>query len=82
MSHENVIDLGSGVVLGDAANDVVRRLERLLDQARSGEVVGAAVAVTHADGASSFEWSGQARHSTLGALVRMQAHIMKAMGEC
>ena len=54
---------------------VVDHLERLLEAARNGEVIGVAVVCVHGDDATSSAISGQKSRAMLGTLDMMKADL-------
>ena len=74
MSGGKVVSI-TGLDLDKAKQDVVACVERLLEQARSGELDGIVYAVSHFDGGSSFQLAGAASHSLLGAVSRVQYRL-------
>ena len=75
MSGENVITI-SGINLSEANSDVVLAIERLLEQAKSGDIDGLTYAVSYTDGASSFQSAGVASHSLIGAIDRAKYRLL------
>lgn len=56
----------------------VAALEELLEKARSGEIVGIAVAALHYDGCGSFQLAGRVGgYSMLGALDEAHSRVME-----
>ena len=63
--------------MGDIDEAAVAALERLLDQAKSGEVIGIAWAAMHADECTSFQCNGSSiSRSLLGAITLLRAEII------
>lgn len=80
MSGGKVVTI-SGIDLEKSKQDVVSCIERLLEQAKSGDIDGVAYAVSHFDGASSFQSAGVASHSLLGAVSRVHYRLIVGFEE-
>lgn len=60
---------------GEPIEAVVADLERLLDRARSGELVGLVYGTVHRDGSQATGWSGDAgTGDALGTSIMMLGH--------
>lgn len=75
---ENVVSLfGGPTSVREVDENAVAVLERYLELARAGEVVGATVAVQHYDGTSEYQIGGRiGTHALLGAVTRMQFELV------
>jgi len=60
---------------GEVNAALVKELEQLLDRARSGEVVGIAIALQHPERLTSFYRVGFMSRAILGALVLLQTQM-------
>lgn len=60
--------LGESYQIGDANPDLVAALERLLERAKSGDIVSIACAVMHNDKSAAYKCVGVTSYSLLGAL--------------
>lgn len=70
---------GGPVGIPEPNMNCISVLEDMLEKARSGEVIGAAVAVMHADGLSSWATGGKCvGFSLIGALEVMKSGIVEA----
>lgn len=79
MTEKKVISIdGSPVIQASVDAGTVKYLERLLEMARSGEVVGIAFAATHADRATTVGNVGfyEAR-TCVGALEELKYDILR-----
>lgn len=54
---------------GEPDGSVVEELERLLEMARAGEVIGVAYSVEHFDGANNNRYVGRVSRKLLGGLM-------------
>jgi len=62
---------------GSPNESVVKCLEEILEQARSGEVSGIAVALQHGDGSTSTRLHGYlAHHATMGAVEYLKHRLL------
>lgn len=68
-----------GRLPGAPSKQVIEDIERLLEQARSGKLIGFAYAGTHDDGSQVTGWSGEAgtRHP-VGTAIMMPHHRYSA----
>jgi hypothetical protein len=58
--------------------DVVKKFEELLEQARSGEIQGAAYAVLHPGGFSAYNTIGRTTRGLLGAIDLLKYDMCRA----
>jgi hypothetical protein len=58
-------------VPGEPNAETVSELEKLLEAARAGEVLGGAIAFIHADGAVNCTYAGRNTFSMVGKLTQM-----------
>lgn len=63
---------------GEVNADVVETLEKLLDRARSGEVIGIAYAVQHPERMTSYWRAGFCSRAILGAMLLLQHEMCAA----
>jgi hypothetical protein len=59
-----------------ASDVVVAVLEKQLEKARAGEIVGVAVAFTYFDMASGYDSAGIIPHSLIGAVAKLQHELV------
>lgn len=76
-----VVSLRGGAIPcpGEPWPGVVEELERLLEAARAGEIIGIAVAVIHRDEATSSNFVGSVGRYVLGEIEVMKSHIIAAV---
>lgn len=61
---------------------VVERLEEFLEDAKAGKLSSVAIAAVYRDGTCNHNWSEAPSVSTLlGAIVRMQADLVRSVDE-
>ena len=60
------------------AEDVVAVLEKYLEMAKSSEIIGVAIAVSHFDRTTTYAFRGKLGRATIGACMEM---INKMVGE-
>ena len=73
----NVTDMfGNEVDPRVSAEQVVKAVSRILEQAQSGEVVGVAVAMIHADDTTSYTFRGDTGRALIGALDLVKADLV------
>ncbi len=79
MDDENVVSIEGGVEIfpEKSQQTVVRRLEEVLEMARSGEVVGIALVMVHRDKATSYRLVGlTGGYSMLGGLEVVKMDVI------
>lgn len=78
-----VVPLRDGMMTGERLPnpDCVAELERLLEMARSGEIVGFHGAIAYYDAAAGRSWGGIFTYQSLGALAVMSAQLSKKLLE-
>jgi hypothetical protein len=77
---DKVVSLwGDPIYQGSPDPDVVRELERWLERARTGEVVGIAVAVHFSDGATGSSWGGVISMGVVGQCFGLAQRIIRKM---
>jgi len=77
---DKVVSLrGEPIYQGSPQPDVITELEQLLEQARSGEVVGLAVALAYRDGTSSCGWGGIVSISVVGQCFSVAQRILREL---
>lgn len=82
MGSDKVVSLtGTPLVSREVRLDVVEALERLLEEAKAGEVVGVIVPVLFYDGATAIREAGLATRALIGAAVVAQHMLVKAVDE-
>lgn len=84
MAEANVVPLTKHALIPNARDpnpDVVKLLEELLDQARSGELAGFAIALLHPGDLTSWNWAGRKTRSLLGAIELCKTQLCVAQLE-
>lgn len=77
MSDDNVKSLFGGPIVQREANTAcVKILEEMLDAAKSGEVVGVALAAVYSDRGTTCRAGGVATYGLVGQLVRVQRDVL------
>lgn len=73
---------GQDVILpGVPQEDVIKLLERYLDQARTGQVEGVVVVAQHSDNTTTASRSGFLSRAVVGLLVSEQISVLKVIGD-
>jgi hypothetical protein len=72
-----VVGIHNGILVPDGIPDkpTVTLLENLLEEARSGHVIGVAIAAQELTGHGKFNYSGSFGYSLLGALSRLNHQL-------
>jgi hypothetical protein len=72
-----VVGIHNGILVPDGIPDkpTVTLLENLLEEARSGHVIGVAIAAQESTGHGKFNYSGSFGYSLLGALSRLNHQL-------
>lgn len=77
-----VLPLGTTSAIAGTAREpnalVIEKLEKMLDQARSGELTGFACATLHPGDLTTWGFAGRATRGLLGALVLCQGDVVKS----
>ena len=79
MSDDKVVSVFGGPTGEPAPNEIlIATLERALEAAKAGEIVGGAIAYLHSDGHGSFNVAGQiGGYSMLGAVEMAKSYIVE-----
>ena len=74
---EPVVGIHGGILIPDGTPDksTVMLLENLLEEARSGHVVGVVIAAQESNGHGKFNYTGSYGYSLLGALSRLMYRL-------
>ena len=67
--------------IGDPSPEVIAQLERLLEMARAGQIVGVAACLEHGDGATSGVVTGVVSRGLIGAVEMSKYDLIKALEE-
>lgn len=74
----SVISLNGGTVVHNPSEPdplLVKRLEETLELAKSGQIIGAAIAIQYFDGAGSSTYIGRCSRNTVGWLFKLMTKI-------
>lgn len=72
--NDKVISLKGGPLPGEVNPEIVTRLEMLLEQAKSGSLIGFAYATVRTNDVSASGWDGMACRNSLGMAINFLQH--------
>lgn len=72
--NDKVISLKGGPLPGKPNPDIIASLERLLEQAKAGDLIGLAYATVRTNDVSASGWDGMSCRNSLGMAISYLQH--------